>query len=100
MDDIAKLLLGGWSAYALTFVFTMSYIARPIRERIAKMRAQWSLGYPWEECRQCVGFWASLLAWAFTWPSGPLMLLGIYGFSYFLACREIPIPPSNLDDNG
>lgn len=98
MEEISKLLLGGWAAYAVTFLLVTSFIARPIRERIRRVRAKWNFGYPWEDCRQCVGFWVSLFIWPLTWPSGPLMLLGIYGFSYFLACREIPIPPSELDE--
>lgn len=101
MEIISGILIGGFAAYAITFVLTMSYIAQPFRDCVFKQRVKWNFQYPWETCRMCVGFWVSVMVWLLLLPvGGILMLFSIYGFSYFLACREIPVPPSDLDNHG
>ena len=90
-----ELLTLGLTAYALTFLATMSrageYLWRdPVMratERIFKGRAEVmeGVGY-FLECRMCSGFWIALGVVLF---AGELsQFLPVYGIAYFLATQE------------
>ena len=81
-----------FASYIITCVVASSSLFEPLRERVKRATPWLVIGegrHP-IECRQCLGFWVSLLVCFCTAPPelAILNILPVYGASYFLATQE------------
>jgi len=82
----STLVTNALEAYALTFIITSSSLFARLREQVMRRTPFLKIGQHrhFIECRMCVGFWAAVAIC----NTNYIMILPVYGLSYFLATQE------------